>query len=163
MHILEKPTVEHQVTFEDTDAPSDPERQRTTHDCLLGACEYIGPYDYDDILGKFGDAYTPGVGSKTKLALKRLYGEGNVDGGFAEVNPHKANQTWKSGGSVIVAQNRNHAIVLNKIDQYKFTYKYRRNNLQVKFKFHYMNPAIGRFSSTGFRSHYRYPTYYINK
>ena len=143
-----------------TDASTTPSKQRTTHDCLVAACEYMGPYGYDEILDKFGDSYIPGTGTNTLEALEKLYGKGSTQK-LDQVYPDIANIKWKRGGSVVVAQNKNHAIVLNKIEQYKVTYKYRRNKIQTKFKYHYMNPATGNFQTTGFRKNFNYPTYYF--
>jgi len=160
-HIFEKPTVELQNTYEKTDASTTPVEQRFSHDCLLGACEYMGSESYKDIKDIFGDSYTPGEGTKTKEALQKLYGADNVKGAYGEVNPLWSKQTWASGGNVLVAPNSNHAIVLNKIEQYKVTYKYRRNNSQTKYNFTYMNPATGTFQSTGMIRRYKNPTFYI--
>lgn len=163
-YIFEKPLVEHQATYEKEDASEVPVEQRKSHDCLLGACEYIGPYDYDYILGEFTEGkdplYVPGEGTKTLPALQKLYGTTQK---LDQVIPGIADAYWKNGGNVLVAQNKNHAIVLNKIDQYNVTYKYRRNNNQTKYKFTYMNPATGTFQTSGLRSNYKYPTYYFNK
>ena len=161
-HILEKPDVQHIQTFEDVDAPKKAVKQRTTHDCLIGACEYMGPDTYAAVLKKFGANYTPGKGSNTQQGLESVYGAGKVSG-YAELNPVMANKTWKAGGNVLIAQNSNHAIVLNKIEQYKVTYKYRKTKIQTKFKFTYMNPATGKFVTTGMKKHYKSPTFHITR
>ena len=162
-HIFEKPTIELESTYEKTEASRTPVEQRTTHDCLLGACEYMGTESYEEILKKLTEGehplYIPGKGTKTLPALQKLYGvTQKLDKVYADI----ADDYWKKGGNVLVAQNRNHAIVLNKIEKYKVTYKYRRNNFQQKFKYTYMNPATGSFKTTGMRRNYRHPTYYFN-
>ena len=162
-HIFEKPSYERITTYQDESASSNPVQQRESHDCLLGACEYMGPLSYEEIKAKFGDAYIPGVGTDTGKGFSRLYGQGNVDGAYAEVNPVQASRTWSSGGDVLVAQNRNHAVVLKRIELYKATFKYRKIKVQTRHRYTYMNPATGTFVRTGYRRHYKSPTYYINK
>jgi len=161
-HIFEKPLVENTNTFSDNNAAANAVQQRKTHDCLIGACEFMGPETYNDLLKIVGDAYTPGKGSNTLLALQRIYGVRRVQR-TEMLFPDVANLTWQRGGSVLAAQNRNHAIVLSRIEELKVTYKYRKNNIQTKYRLTYMNPATGTFQSTGMIRRYNHPIFYIRR
>lgn len=161
-YIFEKPQLELLTTYQDDDAPPVALEQPEGMDCLITACQYIGPFDYDKILEIFAETYNSKDGTDPQPALERLYGADNVQI-TKRVGPMKAQKTWKAGGNVIVGKHRNHAIVLNKIEQYKATYKYRKIKVQTRFKYFYMDPNKGIFRETGYRKNYTAPTFYINK
>lgn len=166
-HIFEKPMetlLEPQI--ENQNASQNGVKQRESHDCLLGACEYASDYTYEEIEEIFGESYTPGKGSKTKEALIKLYGE-KAPYGYTNViqgeklYPEVVRNTFAEGGTVFIAKDRNHAIVLTKLEHIKLTYKYRRKNEVEKWKMTYMNPNGGKFGHRWFKQTYNAPVFSV--
>ncbi len=144
-------------------ASEKPLRQRDAYDCLVCASEYIEQLsngqgrEYEDILNELGMLYNSNAGTDTKAGLEKLYGTENVDASSGG-NPNLIGREMQKGNPTILAQNKNHALVVTKIEIWSKQFSGRVP--KTYFNIQVFNPATGNFP---FIKNYRWnePTFRI--